>query len=537
MATSDRSDESDESDGSGRLGSSEKWLPRNGWGAATAPHGFFRRQSISRKIPVPTTGGETKIADLAVAACNPAARPSIYQLGPLLRRPEWNSEKGSLLLDPCQTGEVVTILQPSLLKDLSTEGSDFLRWAWAALGWHVECRPDGSSWLHLPPMLQAEFGDRIPIRTGEAAAGETDEALLIATLQSLRQLGDAVHAAPACQPTSVRQLTPHLFEAYTVEGGRVRLGGCTLDDFPLIRMTRPGRSGVGGPSWRLVHWYTTPDGQAVDPQLVQSLHVDHLVPLARPPRLLPGQLNSWLSAARRQSPPDEGHDPLEPPLMTLIWCKHLHCKLIFEIGEARGDLAFSTWAQWLIDGQVSPPPFRCPRSHRESYRVVATDDGQVTVPEAVAVCEHTGRRVLESGLTVCEITQRRVLAELVQTCPVSGQRVLVSEMVTCAVCAQAVSPQAAIGGSCHACRSLKTVHHDDAVMARLLGEHPALEQWSRWRMAETQSAYILSGSSLFRRLLVVLDKESLDPIRLAESSFLSRRWSPIPRQQWRHYLD
>jgi hypothetical protein len=48
--------------------------------------------------------------------------------------------------------------------------------------------------------------------------------------------------------------------------------------------------------------------------------------------------------------------------------------------------------------------------------------------------------------------------------------------------------------------------------------------------------YILRGSSFFRQLLVVVDRESLDPLRLAESTFLSRRWSPIAPELWHEYL-
>jgi hypothetical protein len=59
-------------------------------------------------------------------------------------------------------------------------------------------------------------------------------------------------------------------------------------------------------------------------------------------------------------------------------------------------------------------------------------------------------------------------------------------------------------------------------MALVFGEHPKLEQWSRWRLSETATVYILRGSSFFRQLLVVVDRESLDPLRLA------RKHVPVP---------
>ena len=45
---------------------------------------------------------------------------------------------------------------------------------------------------------------------------------------------------------------------------------------------------------------------------------------------------------------------------------------------------------------------------------------------------------------------------------------------------------AAHGGRCSACRSLAPVRKDDPRMARLLDEHPLLDRWPRWRIAETK---------------------------------------------------
>ena len=83
---------------------------------------------------------------------------------------------------------------------------------------------------------------------------------------------------------------------------------------------------------------------------------------------------------------------------------------------------------------------------------------------------------------------------------------------------------------------MRAVRRDDPWMALVFGEHPKLEQWSRWRLSETATVYILRGSSFFRHLLVVVDRESLDPLRLAESTFLSRRWSPNAPELWHEYL-
>jgi hypothetical protein len=38
---------------------------------------------------------------------------------------------------------------------------------------------------------------------------------------------------------------------------------------------------------------------------------------------------------------------------------------------------------------------------------------------------------------------------------------------------------------------------------------PSWPEWPRWRLGETDTVWILRGSSFFRRLLVVVDRESL----------------------------
>ena len=431
------------------------------------------------------------------------------------------------------------------------EISHFLPWCWTALGWDVVRDECGAEWLRIPEPLRCELGGReaisIPALTTDPAAGPSNGSpptaesppspSWIEVLRALGKLDRAAHAAPACQPTSVHELTPRLFDAYTVEGGHVMLGGCSLEDHPLLRTTGLVHSTVQQQQpLQLVHHFTTIEGQRVEPELLASLHVDQLTPLRRPPRLPPPEIVFWVSLGRRQLADIAGSEALEPLLVTVVWCKYLRCKLTFEIGDAQAELPFSSWAQWLTDGGVSPPPFVCQHTGRESYHVVCTDDGVITVPEAVAVCEQTGRRVLETRVAVCELTGKRVLRELLATCPISGQQVLAEELVVCAMCGQQVSPSASTAGQCQACRTLRTVRRDDSRLQRVFDRYPKLQHWSRWRLGETAAAHILRGSSYFRRLLIVVDRESLDTLRLAEGTVLSRRWSLIAPERWNEYL-
>ena len=124
-------------------------------------------------------------------------------------------------------------------------------------------------------------------------------------------------------------------------------------------------------------------------------------------------------------------------------------------------------------------------------------------------------------------------------CPVTGEGAPRDEFLTCSMCHEAVSSRAfsardlRLGEArrCLACRKLAKASKLDPRMARVLHEHPRLDDWSRWRLSETASVYILVASRLSGKLLVVLDKESLSPKRVAESGPFFSRWSDLPEVQ------
>ena len=74
-------------------------------------------------------------------------------------------------------------------------------------------------------------------------------------------------------------------------------------------------------------------------------------------------------------------------------------------------------------------------------------------------------------------------------------------------------------------------------MARLLGEHANLDRWARWRIAETDQVYVLTSSAIFRRLLVVVDKETLELVRIAMSNRFSSRWVDAPVADQDEYAE
>ena len=441
----------------------------------------------------------------------------------------------------------MTTARDTSISEVDPACRQFFLWALSVLHLPTENLENGVFQCTVPSGRQSDFDGqevlRFTFETIDPAVASGPTQLSLSSplgkqiLGSLKQLGDLAHAVPQGQTVSVSELTSRLFEAYTVENGSVRLGGCRLEDRPLLRYTYVIGSGTSPSAARLAHVYASPDRRPIDDSLLSALGARELAPLDdRPPRVQDADALRWLDFGKQHAPVVADGEQADLLLVTVVWCKYAQGKLRFAIGDSRVETDFHGWARLLVDGTISPPPFRCPETGQQSYHLVAIEDGRITVPGVITVCEESGRRVLTSDLEACNITGRCVLPDLLQTCPVSDERLLPSAMVSCSQCLQAVSPHCIRGGRCRACRSLESVLRDDPRIARVLGEYEGLDHWSRWRMAETATSYILTASALIRRMLVVLDKESLEVTRLAEGTRFSKNWSEVPEEQRREYV-
>jgi hypothetical protein len=358
--------------------------------------------------------------------------------------------------------------------------------------------------------------------------------------EELRGVARPMQAAAAHQPVSVHELTDPLFTQYSIEGGHIHLSGCSLEDRPFLRLSfLQARLPAGEP--QVVHCFGTGDGELLDPRMIADLELDQLVPWAgRIPRLDSDVLRQWIDVTRRRFETRAATGEWSLLAATLVWCKHAEGKLSFSIGAKSVDVAFAGWGRLLADRRVLPPPYACPLCGRNSYRLAATEDGRITVAEGIAICEESSRRVLVDELERCAETGRRVLPEYLQTCPVTGRRVLASVLQPCSMCQQRVCPKVLEGKvlegeRCTACRHVLPTTKTDPRMARILDAYPKLDRWRSWKMAETRKVQVLVGMSTLRRLLVVLDKQTLDILHVASRSRLSSRWTTatdMQRAEW-----
>jgi len=116
--------------------------------------------------------------------------------------------------------------------------------------------------------------------------------------------------------------------------------------------------------------------------------------------------------------------------------------------------------------------------------------------------------VLADELVTCDATGLTVLADQTRICPVSNRPVLERALATCSMCRQRVSPKTIVKGRCLACRSTRPIAKDEPLLAPLLETHKGLQGWANWALSETAEVFILLAAGWWKRLLLVVDKES-----------------------------
>jgi len=332
-----------------------------------------------------------------------------------------------------------------------------------------------------------------------------------------------VHYVPE-QPGSLLELTERLFPAYRVEGGRVYLAGCQWEDRFFLRC-RVAQNGRVEEVWADDH------GQPVSSEQIQQLGLRQLRPLAVPPPQAAGKFQRALAACQWADARLSSNGQPEQEEIAAVWCKFVSGKLRFTIGSACADLPFSGWVRTL-----QAPPYICPHTGRATFHLAATDDGRILDASAIGVCQVTGRRLPSEELVQCSWTGKWAAKDLMDFCSLSGQPLLRPELQACSVCQQKVSPKVLQEGVCLACRSLQPTNKADPRMARLLAEYPTLDRWHHWQLAETQSVYVLLAFGLWKKLLLVVDKETLELRHLATRHRLQTGWRAVELPQYTFVL-
>ena len=406
---------------------------------------------------------------------------------------------------PCENDEP---LIPFLVHELTRVGYNG---TYSPQGWHI--LPDSDS----PPTPPLEL-------TGGTPREQTDGILDWLAAHGRPVLSRTI-AVPGNDVRSVRELTESLYAPYDVREGIVRLAGCRLTYHFIVRVTflldAPDQEA------HVRHLFFDQTGKPVPEELCQHFDFHRLRTAPRearpdPPIDLPRieaianqvACESWGGKWRR----------LWSSLIGLTWAEG---KLEFVIDDALASLAFAGWAAGFRDRWVAPPPYTCPATGGSGFTLARTDDGEVTVAEAIETCEVTGRRLLATRLGTSAVSGRRAALEMLVECPVSKELVLRDELVTCRMCRQAVSPLVVVHGRCRACRTLERVPADEPRIVRITDRWPDWRRDRSWRLGETATVYIAVCRRWWHDWLLVLDKDSLDLQRLARRARLARSWQDL----------
>jgi hypothetical protein len=339
---------------------------------------------------------------------------------------------------------------------------------------------------------------------------------------------------PRTPTPNVAELAARLYAAFQVDGGSMKLAGCTLEPQPIVHVVPQQPATVvemdrsQSPAISMSdekELFLTADGEVLDQRLVAELGLNDLAAFDKPPRLEKSELDRLTDIGRQYCKDDASQ-------VEIVWCRFAAGKLRFTIGEQFADLPFADWA-----ARLTASPWVCPASGNSTFHLASVDDGRIVAAEAVGKCEQSGRCVLENELVTCSESGKQVARQLTEVCPATRQPVLRELMVDCDVCGTRVSPKALKRKRCGLCQEMEVVATDDSRLAAIFGAYPGLNRWRRWKMAATPTRIVLEAAGAWRRLLVVLDSESHKVMQLAEGNRISRKWRDVPAERWAEFLQ
>ena len=336
---------------------------------------------------------------------------------------------------------------------------------------------------------------------------------------------------PTSDPHAVHEIVASMFAAYTIDGGTVHLGGCHLQDTPILRITRAGHAdaSTGAAAESVTHAYFDCQGQPLADEVVRQLH---LTEVALPEEPKPAQSTEQWSPAIAAAESLLGGDLHEPErVASVVLAKWAQGQLQVTIGDESLAINFAGWTRTL-----SAPPAICPQSGRETYHLTTLGDGRIAAAEQVVTCEESGERILRSSSVRCCVTGKQVDKACCEPCPVSGELALPEGFAECDCCHGRVSRVQLTKTGCCGCDGRAEVGRDEPRLAAIISATPKLGRFKKWRLAHTDALWIAETGGLFSRYLVVIAKQSGQVCHAARRGRLARAWRPLSEDERRELL-
>jgi len=340
-----------------------------------------------------------------------------------------------------------------------------------------------------------------------------------------------VSYVPASEPHAVHEIAANMFAAYTIDGGTVHLGGCHLEDAPVLRFTRAGHAdaSTGQPSESATHAFFDSHGQPLADAVVRQLHLTQITLPAEPK---PAQAADDWAAPIAAAEHLLGGDLHAPELaVSLVLAKWAQGQLQVTIGDEALAISFAGWTRTL-----TAPPAICPQTGSETYHLTTLSDGQIAAAEEVVLCEATDQRILRSDSVRCCVSGMQVSKACCEPCPVSGELALPANFAECPCCHGRVSSVQLTKAGCGGCDSRLAAPRDDARLASILSAAPKLGRYKHWRLADTATHWIAETGGILWRVLVVVDKQTGQVTHAAHRSRFASVWRTLSQEERRSQL-
>ena len=339
----------------------------------------------------------------------------------------------------------------------------------------------------------------------------SEQDVILGLISLINQKPEPPSLRPSHQPLAVHEITESLFAAYRLDGGKLHVAGCQLEDIPFLRMTTLTES-ADNESPSLSHQFFDASGQEVPVSTIKDLGLDQAVGCQD----IPHRIDERVLSVRKQMV-----DQTTGGAVSLVWARHASGLLRFEFGEESVDTDFHGWVKTL-----KPPAAICPQTGAETYHLATTDDGKIIAAEQVALCEVSGKRCTSDELETCAETGKRVAPELLTTFAFTGDPVLKTQMQRCERCRSWVPASRLSRTGCVVCDSAKRTTQLPVSPEVLFAGFPKLVNQS-WFATEMEDKTILVNEGWFRRRVAIVDNSTHKLVYLAEASRLSSVWRPM----------
>ncbi len=376
---------------------------------------------------------------------------------------------------------------------------------------------------------QYEFAPVDPTSHTTELLNIDDTAMPAALVWLARRIGsiDApLVARPLNRPLALHEITPQLFDAYTIEGGQMHVAGCRISDRMFAICSFVGNS----PDAQVRQTVVDSEGRPVESELVERLGLLESGPCGiHPPRMTQHDAIDTVDHARHAARQLRELGDLHSVVIVLSrWATGA---VEFEVADTTTRVEFADWA-----AQLTPPPIVGPQTGMPSYHLATTHDGRLAAIEQLANSDETGHRLLKSELTNCASTGKLVERKLCIECPVTGELSLKSAFAKCETCQQTVSRATLVTGECGCCRGRSAASKAESPLSDLLQKFPLLANHRRFKLGQSRDVYVLEAIGMWQRLLVVVDRTSLDPLHIATGTPFTRQWNGRGKSEWAKLL-